>query len=1042
MMRVVMLGLLLTGVCLSAQEPKAEDLAKLPPYERMLKGDDAKKAEELQKSYNKYLNAEDWAEAKKFAQALIDFRTQKQGADHYEVTNANQLLKNVEIRAQLTPQERKALAEADQQNQQLVALDQQGQFVRAAQLGQRILTTRKKLLGENHPDYAESLNNLALLYDLMGDSAKAEPLYLQSREILKKVLGENHPLYATSLNNLAALYDSMGDSAKAEPIYVQSREIYKKVLGENHPLYATSLNNLALLYDSMGDSAKSEPLYLKAREIDKKLLGENHPDYARDLNNLALLYDSMGDSAKAEPIYVQSREIYKKVLGENHPLYATSLNNLALLYDSMGDSAKSEPLYLQAREIRKKVLGENHPSYATSLNNLAGLYQSMGNYAKAEPLLVECTRSYEMSRIARASGFQRAFGGAGQNPFSYLATVSARLNKPRQGYEMMERNLARAFLDVQAERRGQTLTPDQQARRTRIVNELSPIEKRISVLVNRAKLIDEETKELSEKIASRSQLNVQLADLAAELSTQEVSDFAAIQKAIPNGASLLTWVDAVGGSGKGQTQEHWACVLTSSGEPIWVRLPGFGPSKEQASADNKLTSDLRYELAQSPQNQAKISELFEKVKAQRITPILKHLEGITTLYVVPVEQMAGIPVEPMLPDRTISYVPSGTFLARRDKPSQQPNSLLALGDPVFPKLPELKPSPTALPPNGLLITQVVPNGGADKANLKAGDVLVSYAGTQLNRVEELGKLVAENAMKKEVPLVFWREADDKVVPRDIAPGKLGVLLDKEPAREAIASKRKNDVMMATLTRGDEWAELPGTSLEVAELKKLFGDAGNKYLTRSDASEQTLDAMRKKDELKNFKYLHIATHGKTDNYIAFNSKIVLSQDRPKALLAAAGEPLLDNQLLAREVLDHWKLNADMVTLSACETGLGKQGGGDGLLGFAQSFLLAGSRSVCLSLWKVDDTATALLMDRFYRNLLEKKMTKAEALHESKNWLKNLSVTEATDRLGVLAEGVSRGGKTARDVVSALPKDTTKPFEHPKYWAAFILIGSPD
>ena len=66
------------------------------------------------------------------------------------------------------------------------------------------------MLGENHPDYATSLNNLAGLYQAMGDYAKAEPLFRQALEINKRALGENHPDYATSLNNLAALYQAHG----------------------------------------------------------------------------------------------------------------------------------------------------------------------------------------------------------------------------------------------------------------------------------------------------------------------------------------------------------------------------------------------------------------------------------------------------------------------------------------------------------------------------------------------------------------------------------------------------------------------------------------------------------------------------------------------------------------------------------------------------------------------------------------------------------------------------------------------------------------
>jgi CHAT domain-containing protein len=144
---------------------------------------------------------------------------------------------------------------------------------------------------------------------------------------------------------------------------------------------------------------------------------------------------------------------------------------------------------------------------------------------------------------------------------------------------------------------------------------------------------------------------------------------------------------------------------------------------------------------------------------------------------------------------------------------------------------------------------------------------------------------------------------------------------------------------------------------------------------------------------------------------------------------------------------------LVTLSACESGLGRQGGGDGLLGFAQAFLLSGSRSVCMSLWQVDDTATALLMDRFYRNLLGKRedgaqpMGKAAALGEAKQWLRNLPAPEALERLGSLTNGIVRGQRPAREEMQPVPqpKDSAKeykPYAQPHYWAAFILIGDPD
>jgi len=330
--------------------------------------------------------AENLAAAKDARAKVLAIVTNLHGDADWRVMDARWALKDVERFARLSADERRELERAAVLNGQVVQLLQQGRHAEAIEPATMAIELRKRLLGEAHPDYALSLNNLAALYRSMGNNARALPLFQQALEIQKKALGEAHPDYALSLNNLAWLYQSMGDHARALPLYQQALEIVKKALGEAHPVYATSLNNLAALYDSMGDHARALPLCQQALEIRKKALGEAHPDYAASLNNLAALYRSMGDHARALSLFQQALEIRKQALGEAHPDYAASLNNLAALYRSMGDYARALPLYQEASEIYKKARGEAHPDYATSLNNLAGLYKSMGDYARALPL--------------------------------------------------------------------------------------------------------------------------------------------------------------------------------------------------------------------------------------------------------------------------------------------------------------------------------------------------------------------------------------------------------------------------------------------------------------------------------------------------------------------------------------------------------------------------------------------------------------------------------------------------------------------------------
>ena len=123
----------------------------------------------------------------------------------------------------------------------------------------------------------------------------------------------------------------------------------------------------------------------------------------------------------------------------------------------------------------------------------------------------------------------------------------------------------------------------------------------------------------------------------------------------------------------------------------------------------------------------------------------------------------------------------------------------------------------------------------------------------------------------------------------------------------------------------------------------------------------------------------------------------------------------------------------------------------MLGFVQALVQAGARSVLVSLWPVDDAATALLMARFYENLLGKRpgleapLGKAEALAEAKQWLRGLPRPQAEALAAQLSQGELRVGvsplKPAARPAAAGDKGD-RPYAHPYYWSAFVLLGDPD
>jgi CHAT domain-containing protein len=379
--------------------------------------------------------------------------------------------------------------------------------------------------------------------------------------------------------------------------------------------------------------------------------------------------------------------------------------------------------------------------------------------------------------------------------------------------------------------------------------------------------------------------------------------------------------------------------------------------------------------------------------------------------------------------------------------------LLALGDPVFAPV-ESSSEPGPLPDHGLLLTVVIPGSNASRHGLKPGDVLLAYNGKRLQKREDFE---AASGPGQPVPVEVWH--DGRIDGRQLDRGQVGAVFDPRPAAVAIRDQRRLNQILTVARSGSEQLEpLPGTRYEVEALARIFESAGRpaRVLTDTAASEPELDRMAASGDLGRFAFIHLATHGLIDQAIPQRSAVILTQTGlPDPLeQALKNRPVYDGRLAMREIQRSWDLKAELVTLSACETARGQLAGGEGFVGFTQALLMSGARSVCLSLWKVDDTATALLMQRFYANLLGARpgltqpMPKAEALAEAKAWLRGLRGAEVATLAAELsggearAAGVTRRKPATRALRPPAGAGSDRPFAHPYYWAAFVLVGDPD
>jgi CHAT domain-containing protein/tetratricopeptide (TPR) repeat protein len=168
-----------------------------------------------------------------------------------------------------------------------------------------------------------------------------------------------------------------------------------------------------------------------------------------------------------------------------------------------------------------------------------------------------------------------------------------------------------------------------------------------------------------------------------------------------------------------------------------------------------------------------------------------------------------------------------------------------------------------------------------------------------------------------------------------------------------------------------WASLPGT---LAEVKSLGGIVkGSDVLTGTDASEESVKKLTVNGQLKNYRVLHFATHGLAVPEAPDLSAIVLSR---------GGSGSSDDGYLTMKEIERLDISADFVCLSACETGLGKIYGGEGVVGLTQAFMAAGAKGLSVSLWQVADASTKEYMEGLYELAQSKGLGYCEAMSEMK------------------------------------------------------------
>jgi CHAT domain-containing protein/lipopolysaccharide biosynthesis regulator YciM len=276
----------------------------------------------------------------------------------------------------------KVKAEAQRLNGEVFRLSQAGRYDEALPLAERAVTLIEKELGAEHPYAVSMLVNLASLYLVKKDTARADKLAQRAITLLNKVANPGAEEAQVWLN-LTALYRALGEPRNAALVCQRAVETLERSLGPEHPQVGEALNELASLAQEGKDYARAEALYRRALSITEKHFGAEHTRTAQALRLLANICREQKDFAHAEPLYQRALAILEENFGEEHTNLAATLNDFGLLYISVEQYGQAKALFERALQILEQQFGLDDVRVISVLNNLADLYHRQGDLEKA-----------------------------------------------------------------------------------------------------------------------------------------------------------------------------------------------------------------------------------------------------------------------------------------------------------------------------------------------------------------------------------------------------------------------------------------------------------------------------------------------------------------------------------------------------------------------------------------------------------------------------------------------------------------------------------
>jgi CHAT domain-containing protein/Tfp pilus assembly protein PilF len=813
---------------------------------------------------------------------------------------------------------------------------------RAKQLFEQSLKIRKEIVPDS-PQVAFTLTKLAFVASARSELNQAERYYQEALAIYKKHLPDSLQV-ASTLNDLGAVVYAQGKLDQAERRYLEALDIYKK-LARNSPKVAHTLHNLGNVAFDRGDLEEAERYYQRALEADAAPLTK-----AEALNGLGIVtharyryrYD-YNDLEKAEQLYKSALELLRR-FAPNSPKLADVLINLGNVALDRDNLSQAEQFYQEALAIKEKP-APNSLEVSQPLHNLSVVALKQGELSRAEQLLQRVLLIRE--KLAPNS---LEMAGTLQN----LAILA----RQQKNYPQAQRYLARALAIIETQR---AAIPDPETK-------TAFAERYFNAYTLQAQLaLDQQQPQQAALALERSRART-LAELmftrALPVPTnapQALKDLIAQQEQLQRDFLLLARQQR-------QTDPDDTNALQ--------RLQAM--SRELADRQRQLDRQLReqfptYASLLNPQPPS-LQEVQSALDPD--TVLLYHAFADKELLIVAVSRQAvrsyRVQVDVRALEKDLTEFQRLVAKPPLERTADERRSVVQLGRQLYAQL--IKPAEASL--KNATTVLLCPEGALNHLPWGALVVAVDKQGRPTYWIERVAIGVVPSAG-------VYRQA------RATRPATRGVAIAAVSQYQRQQVAQASTVAQLVRRSGRALGNLPAVKQEVAQLRRELSKLGVVIAQESNATPA-----RARQMAQNARVVHFACHARADHVDPLGSGL---------LLAPAGSDA--GLLTAAEVVSRWRLRADVVMLSACETAVGVSRRYEGLYGLARAFLFAGARSVGASLWQVSDASTARLMGAFYRDYA-RGVGKVEALRQAQ---------------------------------LALLRD--KRYADPYYWSGFVLIGAP-